>query len=262
MPYEGMIAETVLINGHNGDQIDAYLARPLGAGPFPSVVLIHHMPGWDEASKEMARKLAYNGFATISPNLHFREGKATPQENSTSIREAGGMPDDRTMGDVAAGMAYLRSLAYTNGKVGLIGFCSGGRQTFLGACTLTGVDAAVDCWGGGVTQGQDQLSPAMPRWPIEFASGLNCPLLGLFGDEDTRPSPADVAETEAELKRLGKNFEFHMYPNAGHGFFAVDRPSYRQEAAVDAWEKVIAFFGKNLAGSGVTQGREAVAAGD
>ena len=183
MKYEGMIAETVLIQGHKGDQIDAYLARPLGGGPFGGVVLIHHMPGWDEASKEMARKLAHNGIATISPNLHFREGKATPQENSTSIREAGGMPDDRTMGDVDGAMKYLRTLPYLNGKVGLIGFCSGGRQTYLGACTLSGVDAAVDCWGGGVTQGNDQLTPAQPRWPIEFTDGLNCPLLGLFGDK-------------------------------------------------------------------------------
>ena len=101
----------------------------------------------------------------------------------------------------------------------------------------------------------------MPRWPIEFTDGLNCPLLGLFGDEDTRPSPADVAETEAELKRLGKDFEFHMYPNAGHGFFAVDRPSYRQEAATDAWEKVIDFYSKHL-GAGATAGREAVTAAD
>ena len=246
MKYEGMIAETVLIKGHEGDMIDAYLARPLGGGPFGSVVLIHHMPGWDEASKEMARKLAYNGFTCISPNLHFREGKATPQENSASIREAGGMPDDRTMGDVAGAMTYLRTLPYVNGKVGLIGFCSGGRQTYLGACTLSGVDAAVDCWGGGVTQGNDQLTPAQPRWPVEFTDGLNCPLLGLFGDEDARPSPADVAETEEALKRHGKDYEFHMYPNAGHGFFAVDRPSYRVEAAVDGWEKALGFFGKHL----------------
>ena len=244
--YEGLLAETVLIKGHEGDQIDAYLARPLGAGPVGSVVLIHHMPGWDEASKEMARKLAYNGFACISPNLHFREGKATPQENSASIREKGGMPDDRTMGDVAGAMAYLRTLPYVNGKVGLIGFCSGGRQTYLGACTLPGVDAAVDCWGGGVTQGQDQLTPAQPRWPVEFTAGLNCPLLGLFGEEDPRPSVADVAETEAALKQHGKDYEFHMYPNAGHGFFAVDRPSYRVEAAVDGWQKVLAFFGQHL----------------
>ena len=266
MAYEGMLAETVLIQGHNGDQIDAYLARPLGPGPHPSVVLIHHMPGWDEASKEMARKLAYHGVATISPNLHFREGKATPQENSASIREAGGMPDARTMGDVQASINYLRSLPYCNSRVGIIGFCSGGRQVYLAACTLSGVDAAVDCWGGGVTPGNDTLTEQQPAWPISFTAGLSCPLLGLFGEEDGRPSPADVAETEAELKKHGKDYEFHMYPEAGHGFFAVDRPSYRQQAAVDGWEKVLAFFGKHLsAGAGQTQTanvREAVPAGD
>lgn len=246
MSYQGMMAETVLMNGHEGDLIDAYLARPLGGGPYGSVVLIHHMPGWDDASKEMARKLAYNGFVTISPNLHFREGMATPQENSNSIREKGGMPDARTMGDVKGAMAYLRRLPYVNGKVGLIGFCSGGRQTYLAACTLRGVDAAVNCWGGGVTQGNDQLTPAMPEWPVNFTEGLNAPLLGLFGNDDPRPSPADVDELEDALKSHGKNYEFHRYDDAGHGFFAVDRPSYRVEAANDGWEKVLAFFGKNL----------------
>lgn len=246
MNYEGMIAETVLLNGHEGDQIDAYLARPLGAGPVGGVVLIHYGVGWDATMKEMTRKLAYNGFATISPNMHFRAGKATSQENSASISEAGGMPDDRSMGDVQSAMQYLRTLPYLNGKVGLIGFCLGGRLTYLGACTLDKVDAAVDCWGGGVTKGNDEPTPLRPRWPIEFTDRLNCPLLGLFGEDDERPSPADVAETEAELKRLNKDYEFHTYPGAGHNFLIVDRPSYRQEAANDGWEKIIGFFGKLL----------------
>jgi len=268
MKYEGMLAETVVIKGHNGDQIDAYLARPLGPGPHPGVVLIHHMPGWDEASKEMARKLAYHGYAAISPNLHFREGKATPQENSASVREAGGMPDNRTLGDVEGSISFLRSLPYLNGKVGVIGFCSGGRQTFLVACRLAGIDAAVDCWGGGVTAPAQELTERQPVAPIDYTADLSCPLLGLFGEEDPRPSPADVAATEAELKRHGKTYEFHMYQNAGHGFFAVDRPSYRQLAAVDGWQKVFAFYEKYLStargvdGARTGRVRRAVAAGD
>ena len=83
-------------------RIDAYFARPFGAGPYPGVVVIHHMPGWDEAHKEIGRRFAHHGYAAIVPNLQFREGKATPEENSASIRAAGGMPDDRTMGDVQA----------------------------------------------------------------------------------------------------------------------------------------------------------------
>jgi len=261
MSYEGLIAETVYINGHNGDQIDAYLARPLGPGPHPGVVLIHHMPGWDEASKEMARKFAYNGYACISPNLHFREGKGNPTDNSVSVRDAGGMPDDRTLGDVAAANAYLRSLPYHNGKVGVIGFCSGGRQVYLVACRLSGFDAAVDCWGGGVTATGDELTPRQPVAPIDFTADLSCPMLGLFGNDDARPSPADVDQTEAELKRLNKVYEFHRYDNAGHGFFAVDRPSYRQEAAVAGWEQVFNWYGKYLA-AGTTAAREAVGVGD
>ena len=259
--YNGMLAETININGHNGDLIDAYLARPLGTGPVGSVVLIHHMPGWDEASLEMARKLAYNGFATISPNLHFREGKATPQDNSASIRDAGGMPDERTMADVQASINYLRTLPYTNGKVGIIGFCSGGRQVFLAACTLSGIDAAVDCWGGGVTSREGEPpTAAMPKSPIEFAASLSCPLLGLFGNDDARPSPDEVNKTEEVLKQHNKVYEFHRYDNAGHGFFAVDRPSYAQAAATEGWEKVLAWYNKYLSTDAASDGRAAAGA--
>ena len=162
--YEGVLAESVRIQGHGGDEIDGYLARPLGPGPYPSVVLIHHMPGWDEASKEMARKLAYHGFVTISPDLHYRERQtlppgATHEEVSGAVRDGGGMSDHLVVEDVEGAMRYLRSLPYTNGKVGVIGFCSGGRQTYLVACRIPSVDAAVDCWGGGVTASADQLTP-------------------------------------------------------------------------------------------------------
>ena len=258
--YDGMLAESVRIQGHGGQEIDGYLARPLGAGPFPSVVLIHHMPGWDEASKEMARKLAFHGYATISPDLHYRERQtlkpgATSDAASAAVREGGGMSDDIVVGDVEGAMRYLRSLPYTNGKVGVIGFCSGGRQVFLVACRIPSIDAAVDCWGGGVTATADQLTPRQPVAPIDLTKDMNCPLLGIFGAEDARPSPADVAATEAELKRLGKDFEFHMYENAGHGFFAVDRPSYRQEAAVEGWKRVLDFYDRHLrVAAGATTG--------
>ena len=246
MQYEAMLAETVNVCGHEGDMIDAYLARPTGAGPFPGVVVIHHMPGWDEATKEITRKFAHHGYAAILPNLHFREGKGTPAENSASVQAAGGMPDNRTMGDVEGSIRHLRTLPYLNGKVGIIGYCSGGRQVYLAACTLNGIDAAVDCYGGGVAAGKEELSARQPAAPIDYTKDLRCPLLGLFGREDQRPSPGDVAKTEEELKKWGKTYEFHTYDNAGHGFFAVDRPSYRQEAAVDGWIKVFQWFGKYL----------------
>jgi carboxymethylenebutenolidase len=243
---EALCAEIVKMRGHQGDTIDAYLARPAGTGPHPGVVVIHHMPGWDEATKEITRKLAYHGYAAICPDLHFREGKGTPEANSASVRAAGGMPDDRTMGDVEGAMRYLRSLPYLNGKVGIIGYCSGGRQAYLAACTLKGIDAAVACYPGGVGAGKEGLTPRQPVDPLDYTKELSCPLLGFFGKEDKRPSPEHMAKTEAELKKWGKTYEFHAYDNAGHSFFMVDRADYRPVAAVDGWKKVFQWFGKYL----------------
>jgi len=196
MAYEALFAETIHMHGHRGDRIDAYLARPAGPGPYGGVVVIHHMPGWDGPTKEIARRFAHEGYVAISPNLHFREGKTTPEENSASIRAAGGMPDDRTMGDVQGAIDYLRTLPYLNGKVGVIGYCSGGRQSYLAACTLRGLDAAIDCYGGGVVAKAEELTPRQPVAPIDFTQNLQIPLLGLFGVEDTRPSPDDTKKTE------------------------------------------------------------------
>ena len=110
MPQQGMTAEHIWVEGHNGDKINAYVARPMGPGPFGAVMMFHHMPGWDEASKEMARKVAHNGFIAIMPNLHYREGSDDPVANSNSIREKGGMPDARTLGDAAGAISYLQHL--------------------------------------------------------------------------------------------------------------------------------------------------------
>jgi carboxymethylenebutenolidase len=244
--YRPLSAEVVPMRGHEGDTIEAYLARPAEPGPHPGVVVIHHMPGWDEGSVEIARKFAHHGYVAICPDLQFREGKGTPQANSASVQAAGGMPDSRTMGDVDGAIKYLRALPYLNGKVGIIGYCSGGRQVYLAACTLKGIDAAVNCYGGGVGAGPAGLTPRQPADPLDFTKDLSCPLLGLFGREDKRPSPEQVARTEAELKKYGKTYEFHTYDNAGHAFFSTERPSYRQAAAVDGWQKVFAWYEKYL----------------
>ena len=244
--YEGMLAETMGVPGHNGDPINAYLARPLGMGPFPGVVVIHHVPGWDELYREFTRKLAHHGYVAISPNLYHREGHGTPEDVGAKVRGDGGVSDDQVLGDVEGSMRYLRSLPYVNGKVGVFGTCSGGRNTFLTACRIQGFDAAVDCWGGRVVASGDDLTAKQPVAPIDYTKDLSCPLLGLFGEDDQNPTPAQVDQHEEELKKHNKVYEFHMYPNAGHGFFYYDRAAYRQEQAVDGWEKLFAFFGKHL----------------
>lgn len=246
MAYEGMLAETVTIRGHKDDEILAYLARPLGPGPFPGIVLIHHAPGWDEWYRETTRRFAHHGYSAISPNLYQREGTGSPEDVAAKVRAAGGVPDDQAVGDVAGAMRYLRSQPYSNGKIAVFGTCSGGRHTFLVACCTKGVDAAIDCWGGRVVMSREELNPKQPVAPIDYTKDLSCPLLGLFGEEDRSPSPEQVAQHEQELKKHGKDYEFHMYPKAGHGFFYYDRPNYRVEQALDGWKKVWAFLEKHL----------------
>jgi carboxymethylenebutenolidase len=244
--YEGLLAETVMMPGHQGEMINAFFARPLGAGPFPCMVLVHHMPGWDQWYREATLKFAHQGYATISPNLYYRDGHGTPEDVAAKVRAAGGVADAQVVGDLAGAMRYLRALPYGNGKVGIFGTCSGGRHAYLTVCQVKGFDALVDCWGGGVVMGQEDLTPKRPVSPLDYTKDLSCPILGLFGEEDRNPTPEQVAVHEQELKKYGKTYEFHMYPNAGHGFFYYDRPAYRQEQAVDGWKKVFAFLEKYL----------------
>jgi carboxymethylenebutenolidase len=240
----GMTAETIEIKGHNGDSINAYVARPNGAGPYPSVVLVHHLPGWDELYREFARRFAAHGYLAISPNLYARVGQGTPDEVAAKAREAGGVSDDSVLGDAEGAAAYIRSLPNASGKVGIIGSCSGGRHTFMVACRSKNFDAAVELWGGGVVQAE--TTPNQPVAPIDMTKDLACPLLGLFGNDDQRPSPEQVNQHEEELKKHGKDYEFHRYDGAGHGFFYYDRGAYRQEQAMDGWNKIFAFFDKHL----------------
>src|SRR5262245_60925989 len=179
--YEGMLAETVTIQGENGDPINAYFARPLGAGPVPGMVLIHHIPGWDEWYREATRKFAHHGYAAISPNLYHREGHGTPEDVAAKVRADGGVPDDQVVGDVAGALRYLRALPYGNRKTGVFGTCSGGRHAVLAASRLRGFDAAIDCWGGRVVMAPSDLTPKQPVAPIDYTAELGCPLLGLFG---------------------------------------------------------------------------------
>lgn len=248
--YEGMIAETVTLNGDGGDRIRAYLSRPLGSGPFPGIVLIHHLPGWDEFYRETARRFTQHGYVVICPNLYERLGHGGPEEMAAAARSAGGVPDESVIGDCAASLTYLRALPYGVEKVGVIGTCSGGRHSYLVACRAPGFDAAVDCWGGRVVQSAQELTPQQPVAPIDYTADLSCPLLGLFGNDDQSPSPEQVNLHENELKRHNKTYEFYRYDGAGHGFWYYDRQNYRPQQAMEAWQKTFAFFGRYLAGQG------------
>jgi carboxymethylenebutenolidase len=243
---DAMLAETVTITGHGGDEVEAYTARPLDPAQRGGVVVIHHLPGYDAATKEMTRRFAVLGYNAICPNLYTREAPgASPDDAAAFVRAAGGIPDERLVGDVAGASAYLRGLDSSNGKVGVIGHCSGGRHAFLAACSQP-LQAAVDCYGAFVTGTPPESFPLAVTPLLPIAGNLSCPLLGLFGADDKYPSPDQVDELDQALTALGKPHEFHSYDGAGHAFFSVDRPAYRPLAAVDGWNRIAAFFAAHL----------------
>jgi carboxymethylenebutenolidase len=248
--YDAVLSESVTITGHEGDAIEAYSARPLTPGPVGGVVVIHHLPGYDRQTKEFARSLAVGGFNAVMPNLYSRQAPgADPDDAMAAARSQGAIPipDERVVAEVEGAVAYLKGLPNANGKIGVIGHCSGGRQSFLAAVSLP-LDAAVDCYGGFVV-GEPPAGHPLAGWQpiVTRTPSLSCPLLGLFGKEDKFPSPEHVAELEQALREAGKTYEFHSYDDANHGFMQVDSARYHPQSAVDAWGKILDWFGRYLA---------------
>jgi len=244
---DAMRAQTVSIAGDGDDEIEAYLAEPLEGPAAGGVVVIHHMPGYDEQTKEITRNFAAHGYLALCPNLYTRDAPgASPDDAAAAARANGGVPDERFVGDVKGAVDYLRAHDASNAKVATIGYCSGGRQSVLAACSLE-LQAAVDCYGAFVINNRPEGDTLKVSGIANLLKNLSCPLLGLFGAEDQYPSPVEVAELERRLTDLKKTFEFHTYEGAGHAFFATNRVSYRPEAANDGWQRIFDFFGRYLA---------------
>jgi carboxymethylenebutenolidase len=244
--HDAITTEAITITGADGDQIEAYQAMPTGPEIRGGVALIHHMPGFDRWSKEVARRFATDGYNVVVPNLYSREAPgAAPDDAAAVARAQGGVPDARLIGDVGGAVSYLRALAAANGKVAVIGHCSGGRQAVLAACNLP-LDGVVDCYGAFVLA-EPPIEAGLKAASLrDQLANLSCPLLGLFGNEDSYPAPAEVAELDRLLTEHAKDHEFHQYDGAGHAFFAADRPAYRVEAAVDGYAKIAAFFARTI----------------
>lgn len=241
------VSARVISYPSGGQDIHAYYAQPASAvAPRPGIVLVHHLPGWDEFYQEFAERLARHGYDVIAPDLYCRAGHSTPDDVAAKVRSEGGVSDDQVVADLAAARAWLLDQPAASGKVAIMGSCSGGRHAVLTASRIPGFDAVVDLWGGAVVAGPDQLNDKRPVAPIDLTADLQAPLLGIFGNEDQSPSPEQVDIHEAELRRLGKDFEFHRYDGAGHGFFYHHTPRYRPEQAMDAWGKLFAFLQQRL----------------
>lgn len=241
----------------DGTQIDAYTARPAAPGRYPGVIVVMEAYGLMEHYRDVARRFAAEGYIALAPDLYTREGPVGPEESGQFLKALFSAPDSQVMADLEGAAVYLKGLPDCTGRVGAIGFCSGGRYTLIFACKTTNLDAAVDSAGGfidlnpvlqpdGGFVSQDGPTPERPALAVDMVPDLSCPLLATFGEEDSYPTPAAAARLEESLDRAGKTYEFRMYPNAGHAFFNDTRPSYRPVAAQDMWHRVLVFFEKYL----------------
>jgi carboxymethylenebutenolidase len=221
-----------------GSPMSCFVARPDGDGPFPGVVVCMHAPGVDAFIQGRAKELAKVGFVAISPDLYHRD----PASKDDPLMRMGRLRDQQLLEDLAIATTHLRGLSYVDeSRVGSIGFCMGGRIAYLHATADPNLEAAVVFYGGNILVPWGE-GPA----PLERSAAIVCPMLGLFGQEDTNPSQQDVARIDEHLTRLGKVHTFHSYPGAGHAFLNDSRPSYRPDAAADAWGKCLAMLHQHL----------------
>jgi carboxymethylenebutenolidase len=232
----------------NGQPMEGYLTQPEASGRYPAVVVIQEIWGVNSHIQSVTDRLPSQGYVGLAPAIFHREGRMTLglyEEMQTALARLGQCSDANIVADVQAAVAYLQAQPFVDPqRIGIVGFCFGGRVSYLSACTVPDLKAAVVFYGGRILQPLGGSGPA----PIEQTATINMPVLGLFGETDQNPSPADVAQITAELQRHDKTYEFHMYPGCGHGFHCDGRASYRHEAARDAWTKTIAWFDKNLKG--------------
>jgi carboxymethylenebutenolidase len=185
----------------------------------------------------------------VAPALYWRRGAPKDPEVMEQVFPVMfGLPDNEAVQDLNAAADYLNAMPGATGKVGAIGFCSGGRHTLLFACSSSKVNAAIDCWGGFIDRATPdaQTTAARPKPPLDMVGQLHCPLFGVFGVEDQNPPVALEAELKKRAQAVGKDVTTKIYQGAGHAFLADYRPSYREGPAHELWGDIQSFFGRHL----------------
>ncbi|MBI3744612.1 MAG: dienelactone hydrolase family protein [Chloroflexi bacterium] len=216
-----------------------YVAEPTGAGPHPGVAVAMHGIGVDAWMERTCERFAGAGYAAACSDLFHREGPNPPKEWGPKIKN---LRDANIIKDMNAAIAWLQAnKAVRRDRIGVTGYCMGGRVSYLMAATNPALKAAAVYYGGGIKNPWGD-----PPTPFDRTKDIACPVLGLFGEQDTNPSPADVKDFDAALTRLGKRHEFHIYQGVGHAFMMEERPGFKQDVSDDAWQKTMTWFGKYL----------------
>ena len=223
-----------------GDDMRMYISVPSGSGPFPAVVVVYEASGTDEPARDFADRLAAEGYAAVVPEIFHRMEDRASADGST--RRAS-LSDPQIEDDINATVDFLRNHPSINGeKLGITGFCMGGRIVWLMAAANSHFKAAAPFYPGNTMEAWGTAT----RTPFDRAGEISCPIMGHFGQEDPNPSPADMAKLDTELTRLGKAHQFFSYPNASHGFMGPGEARYRKAAAETSWSRTIEFFATHL----------------
>jgi carboxymethylenebutenolidase len=243
----------VAFKGADGTPLRGYLARPARAHAerLPAIIVIHTAAGLEDHIKDVCNRFAALEYLALGVDLYVREGGPPPMDYVAAMMERlFAMSDEKALGDLSGAAAYLRARGDCDGRIGCIGFCMGGRFTLLFACARAELSAAVDCWGGFIDSAtvDETSTPTRPTPPLQIADRLSCPLLAAIGAQDANPSPQVGEQLRARTLQSGYEVKLDVYENAGHAFFADQRPSYRPAAAARLWSEVVPFFARHLAG--------------
>ncbi len=235
---EGLMAGMVAIKLADGE-MPAYFARPEGVAHPPVILVAMEVFGLHGHIKDVVRRLGKLGAFAIAPDYYFRKGDLTKISSAADLAPlVNAKPDAELFSDLDATVAFAKAQGGDVDRLGIVGFCRGGRTVWLYATHNTTLKAGVAFYGSLM----DKPNPAMPKNAFDLAGEIKAPVLGLYGAEDQGIPPDQVRRMEEKVHAAGKTAEFKIYPEAGHGFFADYRQSYRPEAAADAWNRAVSWF--------------------
>ena len=233
----------------NGQDMEMYASLPRGAGPHPAVVIAFHVGGLDEFDKVMADRLAEAGYVAVVPDLFHRLSQAVM--DGPRLDRLGHLSDPDIIADMNAAVDFLKGQSSVDSdRIGVTGFCMGGRIAWLLAATNPIFKAAVPFYGGNIMATWGDTT----QTPFDLTNGINCPMLFHFGATDGNPSPEDEVKLDNELTRLGKEHTFYSYPGAGHAFMDfTNAERHHKEASEAAWPRTLEFFATHLKGAAVAR---------
>jgi carboxymethylenebutenolidase len=223
----------------DNNDMPLYLSVPESGGRVPGIVVVHGQSGLENFIKDTTRMLAQLGYAAVAPNLYHRDGSDCKDDNPTRKSR---LRDPSIIRDIEGAIGFLKNhLNVDGGKLGIVGFCMGGRLVYLMSAASKDLKAGVMFYGGGtmVPFGEGPT-------PFDRTREINCPIQGHFGADDQNPSPEDMRKLDAELTKFGKPHEFHQYAGAAHAFANTGSSNYRPHAAALSWPKAMEFFSRHL----------------